>query len=763
MTMRQLGSLLALLVSLLGADGWTAGAEEGDTICRVPEIRKPESFEDPLVGDRSIDHLPEQMREGFARSQRVNLRYRWHDGAPPAELLEDGAALHGILRTADGTTPPVSCKVFATAEDRDGLWRGISDGFGHRGEFRLAIPIEEGTRRVRVFAWIEAGAGYAQAKELELDVTKGHFQQDLEFPVEPSEDVVITLRDEAGERVENAFTHVTLSNGIVEPIQAMDARADVLIGGLSRNLVTFGIHAEKRGLEPFQRSGFVPSSTPVQITLRPSVEQEISVPIRWSLHPELAKQGTLDVRPYSLTAEGKWVELGWGKTFPLADGSGQFPLRKPGRYGFTFNIQPDFMPMGRVVEERELAETAKRTARWCAWGETLVENSTALPVAVNFVEGATIKGKLYSAGEPRVPLGRVSVELTAESTQGTRSGGYSQLGTGFRAGVGSVATEDDGSFEFTGLLPGTFTLEAKDQTLLTKVSAVVQVGTGPMMIEQDLRLVPNAGIEGIVLDPDGAPRAGIEVVVAPYLGPDNNVPAISDRPTAVTNGAGGFSFANLPASRLIVNAANDERVWPPADVTLSPGETTFVTLHGAETYPVIVRLDAKLQQPLPTELRLGTSYGSLFFGGNHPFDPSRENRVYLPAGRWQLAVGNQAARLRIGPAIEVDVVAGMGGETTIHAIQPRIEWQRAKGDNLDALVVLVEFQKTGMGKDGLGPLRDRGSVRGKLVDGPGPILSPGVYRVEARSREGHHALVENVEFSLEDEGVVRLKLEPPSN
>jgi protocatechuate 3,4-dioxygenase beta subunit len=131
----------------------------------------------------------------------------------------------------------------------------------------------------------------------------------------------------------------------------------------------------------------------------------------------------------------------------------------------------------------------------------------------------------------------------------------------------SVVTDDDGRFEFAGLAPGRYTVDAlKDGYVPVSYGAPrprrpgrsVNVAEG-QTVTLSLRLPRGAVITGTVLDVDGQPAPGIHVMVlgrrfaggapADYVYPAAGEPAISN-----TDDHGVYRVYGLPAGSYIVSA-----------------------------------------------------------------------------------------------------------------------------------------------------------------------------------------------------------------
>ncbi len=140
----------------------------------------------------------------------------------------------------------------------------------------------------------------------------------------------------------------------------------------------------------------------------------------------------------------------------------------------------------------------------------------------------------------------------------------------------ATLSRPDGTFSFGGLLPGTqYVVWAKTDTQLS-------VPVGPFQLSEgsdtplEVQIAEAASISGIVVDANGAPRAGLRVSAeSPQHFSFASQPAIGDAYT--TSAAdGSFTIAGLHAGSYSVGAADPENdaysSTGARGVTLSPGE-----------------------------------------------------------------------------------------------------------------------------------------------------------------------------------------------
>jgi Carboxypeptidase regulatory-like domain len=171
------------------------------------------------------------------------------------------------------------------------------------------------------------------------------------------------------------------------------------------------------------------------------------------------------------------------------------------------------------------------------------------PIAV-LVAAAT-----FSAAQDPPPGGAVEGTVVNSVTGAGISGASVTL-----LGSGSVhyATKSDaaGRFKITGMSAGDYRAVAhKDgfapPDLRSLLHSGLHVTSATDAVKVELKLTPFDAIQGRVLDPDGKPFAGVEVILNPDITADS----------AVTDQEGRFALANLrPGSFLLI--AKPKRVQP---------------------------------------------------------------------------------------------------------------------------------------------------------------------------------------------------------
>lgn len=174
-----------------------------------------------------------------------------------------------------------------------------------------------------------------------------------------------------------------------------------------------------------------------------------------------------------------------------------------------------------------------------------------------------IIGVVTTDDSQRRPLRRARVAINGPS-----------LSTGW-----SVITDDDGGFEFAGLVPGRYTVDAlKDGYVPVAFGAPrprrpgrsVNVAEG-QTVTLSLQLPRGAVITGTVIDVDGQPAPGIRVMVlsrrfAAGASGDYVYPAVGVPPISTTDDHGVYRVFGLPAGDYLVSARPN-----PGAVPISPG------------------------------------------------------------------------------------------------------------------------------------------------------------------------------------------------
>lgn len=171
-------------------------------------------------------------------------------------------------------------------------------------------------------------------------------------------------------------------------------------------------------------------------------------------------------------------------------------------------------------------------------------------------------------------------------TDGTPVGGTTVTARPVDAGSGAVivvTTNADGSYDLSGLTPGTdyrITVDGTDPQLVTTVAT----GAAPTPVDFVLPL-PTVDQPGTVTDADGAPAADVEVVATPTDSGD---------PVSTTTDAGGtFDLADLqPSTEYSVVAGSGAQASAPQVIT-----TAAV---GATPTPLAFVLPAAVVTPTPT-------------------------------------------------------------------------------------------------------------------------------------------------------------------
>jgi protocatechuate 3,4-dioxygenase beta subunit len=211
------------------------------------------------------------------------------------------------------------------------------------------------------------------------------------------------------------------------------------------------------------------------------------------------------------------------------------------------------------------------------WIFVLLALSAAAQTVPDQKAPATLEGRvIHSATSEAVRKARVTLESTAEQHDSAL-----------------VATTDDaGYFQFANVAPGVYRLTAakngfleggygrtKPQSGLTRL----KVSAGDRLQDLTLRLFPGGAISGRVLDADGDPVAGQEVMIwEKRLVPGD--PAVSHGGDATTNEAGEYRVDGLFEGTYYVRA-DPEMLWEQNVRQIPVDSTGHVTkLHELPTF-----------------------------------------------------------------------------------------------------------------------------------------------------------------------------------
>ena len=178
---------------------------------------------------------------------------------------------------------------------------------------------------------------------------------------------------------------------------------------------------------------------------------------------------------------------------------------------------------------------------------------------------AQISGMIRSASDDK-PLARARVVATADTLPGPRA----------------TITNSDGSYSFTDLPAGTYTVSASRTGYATQVygqgrsmsGTPVTLGAGQRVANIDLALVPGGVIAGRILDEDGSPFAGaaVEALVTRTEAGTNTLFSMA---TGQTDDRGEFRLFGLGPGEYYVSAED------PAFRTISSARDV---LHYSPTY-----------------------------------------------------------------------------------------------------------------------------------------------------------------------------------
>lgn len=167
------------------------------------------------------------------------------------------------------------------------------------------------------------------------------------------------------------------------------------------------------------------------------------------------------VSPAAADGNGQYVKL-FATGANKADDGAQFGVDADGTFTTPYGVAPGtykvqfIAPQGSGLANRF---SGGSFAAASASTVTVTSGKTTTGVGTTLVGGGSVSGTV-TAADTRAPLAGVSVELT--STDAAKSNRYVYWGTGYASQTGT-----DGSFDFTGVAPGSYTVHFETQPLST--------------------------------------------------------------------------------------------------------------------------------------------------------------------------------------------------------------------------------------------------------------------------------------------------------
>jgi protocatechuate 3,4-dioxygenase beta subunit len=252
-------------------------------------------------------------------------------------------------------------------------------------------------------------------------------------------------------------------------------------------------------------------------------------------------------------------------------------------------------------------------------------------------EGTSVTGRVV--GPDGLPVAEAQVSARIESGEGLSTGGR-----------GFARTAADGRFELDTLAPGVAIVVARKEGF-AEATETLELGPGGASLE--LALGRGTVVSGWVLDPDGAPAAGIDL----RLGSRGRTS--SNDPRATSSADGSFVFRGVPEGEYRVRVMDGELSrWSVPDPIHVEGEAPVT---GVEVrLPRTASLRGRLVGLEPSELRtaevraMGTGAGGIRLLPGRVDEDGTYRITELTPGDWTVIALNQAHGLQAQGTVEIE-------------------------------------------------------------------------------------------------------------
>lgn len=186
----------------------------------------------------------------------------------------------------------------------------------------------------------------------------------------------------------------------------------------------------------------------------------------------------------------------------------------------------------------------------------------------------------------------------------------------------TLTTDADGRYQSATLKPGLYDLAASHRGYLTAIPLwgesiplrlhVDEEGIGPALLQRDWMLERASRINGQILDADGTPIAGADVIAATRLAGASSWPVLQRRGAAITGVDGRFTIDNLAAGAYVIAyrvRENGASRWFFSPGIADPRHATQVEATHREARPPVVMRAATAEMP-PAAIRIRSAGGS---------------------------------------------------------------------------------------------------------------------------------------------------------